>query len=788
MRGGLGRTLLSAFLLLTIVPLAAISFLAVNWARRDLRQEVAAKLAAVARLKEAEIEAWTTSLTIQLDALADNPTNRQVFLAPLSAEPLSAKVGSLVERTLKAARHAGVFEEIGLLDMDGQVLVATDEHRLAHFAHVIPSLAPSCLTDPVTGQSVVVVWCPIKDDVGNIHGYLVGLPSLRALDAVVARQADVGEMGEAYLVGPELTPLTSVRFASGGTLGSEAFHTEGIKKALSGQEGVELYTGYYGEPVIGAYRWLPLLQAALIAEQTQREAFARDDALATLLIVAALAVALLTALLAAVITRQLSRPIVQLTLTAVKIAGGDLEQTVQVERRDEIGILAQAFNIMTAELRSLYHNLERKVAERTRQLREANQRLRYQAMQLTVSAEVGRAITSVLDLDQLLQKVVELIRDSYCLLRVAIYLLDESGRYVVRQARSGWDGKRVSHTGLQAVHRGSLLGQAVADGRPRLDDLRINVAVPLRAGKRVVGVLKLQAYQNDEISEADISALQSLADQISVAIQNARTYAVEKNTVGRLHQLDQIRTQSLGNMSHELATSLNTIIGFSRLILKGVDGPLTDQQRSDVSVINRSGQHLLGLLDDILELIDLESSEQPLDKTLVELRQIVANVIDRVAPLAEDKSIALRSECPASLPLLQADGARLCQVLTHLVSSAVETTESDAVTVGARLTGKNGTEVVVSVASGSDAPWFVDADVIKGDVEGLSDDGIVWDGTDPGIRLILSKRIVELHGGRFWVGDGLSQPVMFAFTLPVAEASSIVGPGGQGREQAEGIV
>ena len=76
MRGGLGRTLLSAFLLLTIVPLAAISFLAVNWARPDLRQEVVAKLAAVAQRKETEIEVWITSLTIQLDTLADSPANR----------------------------------------------------------------------------------------------------------------------------------------------------------------------------------------------------------------------------------------------------------------------------------------------------------------------------------------------------------------------------------------------------------------------------------------------------------------------------------------------------------------------------------------------------------------------------------------------------------------------------------------------------------------------------------------------------------------------------------------
>jgi K+-sensing histidine kinase KdpD len=592
----------------------------------------------------------------------------------------------------------------------------------------------------------------------------------------MTRQTDLGETSETYLVGLEAVPLTAVRFAADGDIPEfGVWHTEGIEAALAEQEGVEHYTGYYGEPVIGAYRWLPSLRVALLAEQTQREAFARDDALVTLLIGATLAVALLTTLLAAVITRQLSRPIVQLTLTAVKIAGGDLEQTVPVERRDEIGILAKAFNVMTAELRSLYHGLEQKVAERTRQLREANQRLRYQAMQLTVSAKLGRTITSILDLDDLLQKVVELIRSSYRLLRVAIYLFDESEHHVVRWARINWNDSQSRSIGLHTVHPNSLIGQAVADGRPQLDDLGTNLAIPLRASQRVIGVLKLQTYRGDEFSEGDVHALQSLADQISVAIQNAQTYAVEKGTVERLRRLDNIRKLSLSNMSRELATSLNTIIGFSRLILKGVDGPLTDQQHSDVSVINRSGRHLSGLLDDILELIDLESGVHPLEQTLIEFDQIVANVIDEIAPLAKDRAVALHSGCPAHLPPLRADGVRLHQALTNLVSSAVETAEGDAVTVDAWLARNGDEEIVVRVASEASTLWTFDSDEMKQALDGLPEGDTVWDGTDSNIKLVLSKRIIELHGGRLWVGRDPSQPPAFVFTLPVAGADDQIG-------------
>jgi signal transduction histidine kinase len=239
-----------------------------------------------------------------------------------------------------------------------------------------------------------------------------------------------------------------------------------------------------------------------------------------------------------------------------------------------------------------------------------------------------------------------------------------------------------------------------------------------------------------------------------------------------LRRLDKMRTLSLSNMSRELATSLNSIIGFSRLILKGVDGPLTDQQHSDISVINRSGQHLLGLLDDILELIDLESGTHPLDQTLVELDQIVADVIDEVAPLAKDRAVALRSECSANLPLLQADGARLHQVLMHLVSNAIDTAGGDAVAVDAWLDRNGDQEIVVRVASDASKPSTWSNDDVRQILEGLSNKDLVWDGSDASIKLILSKRIIELHGGHLWVGGGPSQPAAFVFTLPVAGVAS----------------
>ena len=124
--------------------------------------------------------------------------------------------------------------------------------------------------------------------------------------------------------------------------------------------------------MFGAYRWNPELRVGILAEQSQHEALAAGNTLTALIVGVTLAVALVTSAFAAIVTRRVTRPIVQLTESAARMARGDLNQKVSVERTDEIGALARAFNRMAADLRVLYADLEARVAERTKQLEEAN--------------------------------------------------------------------------------------------------------------------------------------------------------------------------------------------------------------------------------------------------------------------------------------------------------------------------------------------------------------------------------------------------------------------------------
>jgi signal transduction histidine kinase/HAMP domain-containing protein len=787
MRGGLGRTLLTAFLVLAIVPLSIISFLAVSKARQNIRQELTAKLTAVATLKEAQIQQWMSERSRSLAVLSSRPDIQQAVTTLLTQDPSSAAYAMAhtnLHDSLRAELTQGTgFTGFFLLrdeDSDEPFLEVTAPRGQVSTDTTRPEVSlTSCdrhVAVSSTGSTLNIVYSSIPGPEREAVALLVSCLDLTALDQIMTESTGLGEAGETYLVAPSGWSIPALA-TDNEALAPMSLHSQGIDAALAGQSGSGLYNNYAGQPVIGAYRWLPELQAALLAEQTQAEAFAQEDALATMLVGATLAVALFTTLLASVVTRQITRPIVQLTTRAVEIANGDLKQTAPVDRRDEIGILAQAFNIMTAELRTLYNGLEQKVAERTAQLREANRQLRYRAMQLTVSAEVSRVATSILNLDTLLSSVVGLLRDYYRLLYVAIFLLDETGQWAVLREGSGELGETFKAKGQWlSVGEPSLVGQVAEKGEPQMlsradnqsgpgshvPTVHSEAAFPLRIGERIIGVLDIHSPHADAFDDDDIKVLQGVADQIAIAIENARAYELEREAARQLRQAEQMRHRFLGHMSHELREPLNNIIGFSRVILKGIDGPISEQQRSDLEIVHANGQHLLGLVNDLLDVAEIEAGLMELDFREVDLGEIIHSVMATTSALVRDKDIQLQQEIHPELPPIEADGARLRQVLLKLLSNAAKFTDRGSITVQAWPEGNN---VRVAVAdTGLGIPEKDRERVFE-----RFEQGETGMNHPPGIGLglPLCKEFVEMHGGRIWLESQEGVGSTFTFTLPI---------------------
>jgi GAF domain-containing protein/HAMP domain-containing protein len=242
--------------------------------------------------------------------------------------------------------------------------------------------------------------------------------------------------------------------------------------------------------------------------------------------------------------RSIANPIEQLREATGRLAAGYLEERIPIEWADEFGQLATAFNKMAEQIQASCAELEERVAERTRELQEANWQLQRRAMQLEASAEVGRAITSVFDMNELLRRTVELIRERFGFYHAGIFLLDNTGEWAVLQEATGDAGAQMKAQGHRlAVGETSMVGWTALHRRPRialdvgedavhfanplLPHTRSEMTLPLMVGGRVLGVLDIQSTAEAAFDEDDVRVLQNMADQIAIALENARRISQE---------------------------------------------------------------------------------------------------------------------------------------------------------------------------------------------------------------------------------------------------------------------
>lgn len=554
MRGGLGRTLLTVFLILTIGPLSLVSFFAITRTRHEIERLSLENLQTTVYFQASEANrqierhrAFLFQSAFEQDGVywvLDR--NNRVIKQGGSADLPPPEVIS----TLRA-RGIDLRLEEGQLDI--WIGVPLENEQLAMTVTTAEAIFSSSL--PATSQpsAVFLVW-------GNQMWPVVPPPVPLPDEVVAAIPAYVNGAG------------------------------------IVGQKAAWM--------VAGAPLWDDV---ALVGLQPARATLAPSDSLAGALIAATLAVALLTTVAAAVMIRQITRPVFELTRTAVLISQGDLTRRALVNRTDELGILAFAFNTMAERLQELLQTLEQRVAERTKQLEEANALLKRRAQYLELSAEVGREVSRLTSLEAVVERAVRLIHERFGFESVHLWLfrrrLNDSQEPAFEE-RSMAGTPAHSDTVADVAHR--VVAEDMALWR-KVDDKTV-MGFPLRLGSQLIGALVV--VSPEPFVEGDLQTLQVLADHLTIAVENARAGEMERAALEKLKQLEERRAEFLGQMSRELSTALNSIIGFSTLLLKGVEGPLTESQRSDLTYINRNGQHLLALLDGLLELLEEQPAER----------------------------------------------------------------------------------------------------------------------------------------------------------------------------------
>ena len=236
----------------------------------------------------------------------------------------------------------------------------------------------------------------------------------------------------------------------------------------------------------------------------------------------------------------------------------------------------------------------------------------------------------------------------------------------------------------------------------------------------------------------------------------------------RAEEARRLKQQFAANISHELRTPLNLIVGFSEMMFLSPESyggvRLPPPYRGDVDAIYRSGQHLLSLIDDVLDLSQIEAGRMALTKERINLKDMIEEAVDIIDSLMEAKGLSLRVEVPDDVPLVYADRTRLRQVLLNLLNNSFRFTERGGITVRVEV---EETEVVVSIAdTGVGIPQSTIPHIFE---EFYPLEGPTTRRGGRGLGLPLSKRFVELHGGRIWVESQVGQGSAFYFSLPLPE-------------------
>jgi signal transduction histidine kinase len=219
-------------------------------------------------------------------------------------------------------------------------------------------------------------------------------------------------------------------------------------------------------------------------------------------------------------------------------------------------------------------------------------------------------------------------------------------------------------------------------------------------------------------------------------------------------------------MSHELRTPLNAVLGYTELILDDVYGETPAKMREVLDRIQRNGKHLLGLINDVLDLSKIEAGQLTLALADYSMQEVVASVHSAVESLAKEKHIALKVELAPELPVAHGDERKLTQVLLNLVGNAIKFTDQGEVAIKA--SAANGS---ITVAVRDSGPGIAEADQAKIFQEfQQADSSVTRQKGGTGLGLTISKRIVELHGGHIWVESSPGHGSTFTFALPVTVA------------------
>jgi signal transduction histidine kinase len=619
---------------------------------------------------------------------------------------------------------------------------------------------------------------------GRNAGVTVAETDLRSLAEFVG-ESEMSKASYAYVVGPQgrLLAHTDMALLGRGTETPGLPQVAAVRNA--GGEPSMTGTDLDGRSVLTASVQIPRLNWHVFVEQPLSQAFAPIYNLLKRLgwlLALGLSVAFLAALLLA---RRMVVPIRALQAGARELGESEFGHRIAVRSGDELEELADQFNRMAEKLKESYSALETKVEERTRDLAQS-------VRELKALEEIGRAVTSSLELKAVLATIVTRAVELTQADAGAIYAYDAATHtYELAEAHGMQqdfiDAIRVMRIDEDAVNamrvseHESVLGLVERKREPisipdlsrtpkyPLRDLTVAAGfnsvliVPLVGPDEVMGALVLQRKATGDFPANTIGLMQTFANQSALAMHNAELFQEVEEKGRELAIANEHKSQFFANMSHELRTPLNAVLGYSELLVDGLYGTMPQKALEVLERIQANGKHLLGLINDVLDISKIEAGHLTLALEDYSMKALVESVVASTGSLAQAKGLEVTSEVPDDLPLGRGDDRRLTQVLLNIVSNAIKFTDKGS--VGVRVKAVNG-EFNIAVKDTGPGIAPDDQKRIFEEFQQVDNTSTRHKG-GTGLGLSISRRLIDLHGGRIDLESAPGAGSTFHIVVPV---------------------
>jgi signal transduction histidine kinase/HAMP domain-containing protein len=466
-------------------------------------------------------------------------------------------------------------------------------------------------------------------------------------------------------------------------------------------------------------------------------------------------------------------PVQQMDARFQEIASGDFSKQVEVANQDELGALATNLNRMSEELGRLYQQIE----TRNRELSESLE-------QQTATSEILRVIaSSPTDLQPTYQTILRnitrlcesnivalFIYDGEVLSATASYGTTREFAEHLKQGRlrpSRETTTRFAALERTTVHVADLLSDPAFSPKPRelyeKENVRTVLSVPMLRENTLVGVITTWRREVRPFTEKQIALVKTFADQAVIAIENVRLFHEIEEKNQQLEAANRHKSDFLSRVSHDLRTPLNSIIGFTRIVLRRMEGQLPDLQKENLQKVLVSGEHLLGLINGLLDIAKIEAGRMEIFAETFKVDDVIHMTASTVEPMLKDGRVRLVRDIAAGIPAVHTDKEKLKQIILNLLSNAAKFTEQGEIRVSAAQ--ENGTLKLAVSDTGIGMKKEALDHIFEEFQQAEKATSSKYGGT--GLGLAIVKRLANLLGGEIGVESEEGKGSKFTVTLPI---------------------